>query len=142
MHHLIYLSQATRPLSAKALTCLLDQARLANERQHLTGALVYGNKRFIQLLEGEPVVLAQAYARISRDPRHQYLCRVADYPIAARQFADWPLAFQALSPAQFIHLAGYLAPTKSGQHFPGYGSGVSLFVEAMRALVQLPASVT
>jgi hypothetical protein len=38
MHHLIYLSQATRPLSAKALTRLLDQARLANERQHLIGA--------------------------------------------------------------------------------------------------------
>lgn len=142
MHHLIYLSQATRPLSAKALTCLLDQARLANERQHLTGALVYGNKRFIQLLEGELAVLAQAYARISQDPRHQHLCRVADYPIAARQFADWPLAFQALSPAQFTHLAGYLAPTQSRQHFPGYGSGASLFVEAMRALVQPPASAT
>jgi len=142
MHHLIYLSQATRPLSAKALTCLLDQARLANERQHLTGALVYGNKRFIQLLEGEPVALEQAYARIIRDPRHQHLCMVADYPIAARQFAGWPLAFQALSPAQFTHLAGYLAPTKSKQHFPGYGSVASLFVEAMRALVQPPASVT
>jgi len=142
MHHLIYLSQATRPLSAKALTCLLDQARLANERQHLTGALVYGNKRFIQLLEGEPAVLEQAYARIIRDPRHQHLCRVADYPIVARQFADWPLAFQALSPAQFTHLAGYLAPTKSRQHFPGYSSVASLFVEAMRALVQPPASAT
>jgi hypothetical protein len=142
MHHLIYLSQATRPLSTKALTCLLDQARLANERQHLTGALVYVNKRFIQLLEGEPAVLEQAYARIIRDPRHQHLCRVADYPIAARQFADWPLAFQALSPAQFTHLAGYLVPTKSTQHFPGYVSVASLFVEAMRALVQPPASVT
>jgi hypothetical protein len=141
MHHLIYLSQATRPLSAKALTCLLDQARLVNERQHLTGALVYSNKRFIQLLEGESAILEQTYARISRDPRHQHLCRVADYPIAARQFADWPLAFQALSPAQFAHLAGYLAPTKSTQHFPGYGPGASLFVEAIRALMQPPASV-
>jgi hypothetical protein len=140
MHHLIYLSQATRPLSTKALTCLLDQARLANERQHLTGALVYGNKRFIQLLEGEPAVLEQAYARIIRDPRHQHLFRVADYPIAARQFADWPLAFQALSPAQFTHLAGYLAPTKSRQRFPSYGSVEPSFVEAIRALVRLPAS--
>jgi hypothetical protein len=140
MHHLIYLSQATRPLSAKALTCLLDQARLANERQHLTGALVYGNKRFIQLLEGEPAVLEQAYARISRDPRHQHLCRVADYPITARQFADWPLAFQALSPAQFTHLAGYLAPTRSALHFPVCNSRATSFVEAMRTLV-LPTVV-
>ncbi|RZK40801.1 MAG: BLUF domain-containing protein [Hymenobacter sp.] len=140
MHHLIYLSQATRPLSAKALAGLVDHARQANVRQHLTGALVYGNKRFIHLLEGEPADLAQAYARISRDPRHQHLCQVAHYPVAARQFAEWPLAFQTLSPAQFAHLAGYLAPTKSAQPFPVYGSGATSLVEAMRALVQPPAA--
>jgi hypothetical protein len=140
MHHLIYLSQATRPLSAKALTCLLDQARQANERQHLTGALVYGNKRFIHLLEGEQSALTQAYARISRDPRHQHLCKVADYPIAARQFADWPLAFQTLSPAQFAHLAGYLAPTQVRQRLSVYSSVAASFVEAMRALMQPPTA--
>jgi hypothetical protein len=140
MHHLIYLSQATRPLSAKALTCLLDQARPANVRQHLTGALVYSNKRFIHLLEGEQAALAAVYLRISRDPRHQHLCKVADQPIAARRFAEWPLAFQTLSPAQFAHLAGYLAPTKSGAHGPVYGAVVPSFVEALRALVQLPAT--
>ncbi|RZK32094.1 MAG: BLUF domain-containing protein [Hymenobacter sp.] len=139
MHHLIYLSQATRPLSAKALTYLLDQARQANERQHLTGALIYRNKRFIQLLEGEQAVLEQAYARITRDPRHQHLCKVADYPVAARRFAEWPLAFQSLSPAQFTHLAGYLAPTPVRQRLPGYGFVATLFVDALRALVQPPA---
>jgi hypothetical protein len=140
MHHLIYLSQATRPLSTKALTCLLEQARPANARQHLTGALVYGNKRFIQLLEGEQAALEAAYARISRDPRHQHLCKIADYPITARRFAECPLAFQTLSPAQFAHLAGCLAPTKSGPHFSVYGSSATSFVEAMRALMQLPAA--
>jgi hypothetical protein len=135
MHHLIYLSQATRPLSAKALTSLLDHARQVNVWQHLTGALVYSNKRFIQLLEGEQAALEAAYARISRDPRHQHLCKVAHQPIAARSFAEWPLAFQTLSPAQFAQLAGYLAPTKSGQHFPVYGSVATSFIEAIRVLV-------
>jgi hypothetical protein len=140
MHQLIYLSQATRPLSPKALTCLLEQAWQANARQHLTGALVYSNKRFIQLLEGEQVDLKVAYARISQDPRHQHLCKVADHPIAARRFAEWPLAFQILSPAHFAHLAGYLAPTKSGQHLLTYGSSANSFVEAMRALMQVPTA--
>lgn len=139
MHHLIYLSQATRPLSAKALTCLVEQARPANERQHLTGALIYSNKRFIQLLEGEQAALDAVYARISRDPRHQHLYKVAHYPIATRQFANWSLAFQTLSPAQFAHLAGHLAPTKSAPYLPIYGSGATSFVEAMRALLQLSA---
>jgi hypothetical protein len=140
MHHLIYLSQATRPLSTKALTGLVDQAQLANARQHLTGVLVYSNKRFIQLLEGEPAALEQAYARIRQDPRHQHLCKVAHHSIEARRFAEWPLAFQSLSPTQFAHLAGYLAPTKSGPPLSVYGSGATSFVEALRALVQLPAA--
>lgn len=138
MYQLIYLSQATRPLSAKALTYLLDHAQRANARQHLTGALVYGNKRFIQLLEGEQAALAAAYARISQAPRHQHLCQVANHPIAARHFAEWPLAFQTLSTAQFAHLAGHLAPTKSNQYLPACGVGAPSFVEALRAL--LPAA--
>jgi hypothetical protein len=137
MHHLIYLSLATRPLSAKALTCLVDQAWQANARQYLTGALFYSNKRFIQLLEGEQDALEAAYARIRQDPRHHHLCQVAYHPIAARRFAEWPLAFQTLSPAQFTHLAGCLAPTKSKHHFSAYGSAAPSFVEAMRALVQV-----
>jgi hypothetical protein len=140
MHHLIYLSQATRPLSAKALTCLLEQARPANPRQHVTGALVYGSKHFIQLLEGEQAALEQVYARISPDPRHQHLCKVADYPIATRHFAEWSLAFQTLSPAQFAHLVGYLVPSQVRQRLPVYGSVATSFVEAMRALVQLPVA--
>jgi hypothetical protein len=136
MHQLIYLSQATRPLSAKALAGLVEQAQQANAQQHLTGALVYSNQRFIQLLEGEQAALEQAYARIRQDPRHQHLCKVAYHPIAARRFTEWHLAFQSLSPAQFAHLAGYLAPTKSRPHFPVYGSCATSFVEALRALVQ------
>ena len=134
MHQLIYLSQTTRPLSAKTLLGLVEQAQQANTRQHLTGALVYGNKRFIQLLEGEQAALEQSYARIRQDPRHQHLCQVAYYSIATRRFTEWPLAFQALSPAQFAPLAGYLAPTKSRPHFPVYGAGATSFVEALRAL--------
>jgi hypothetical protein len=140
MHHLIYLSQATRPLSATALTCLLEQARQANARQQLTGALVYGNKRFIQLLEGEQAALEAIYARISRDPRHQHLCRVAYYPVAARRFTEWPLAFQSLSSVQFTHLAGHLAPPKSRSHFPVYGFEASSFVAALHALLPVPAA--
>lgn len=118
---------------------MLTRPSLAGERrQQLTGALVYSNKRFIQLLEGEQAVLEAAYARICWDPRHQHLCQVAHYPIAARYFPDWPLAFQSLSPTQFAHLVGYLVPTKSGPYFPDYGANAPSFVEALCALVQAP----
>jgi hypothetical protein len=90
------------------------------------------DKRFIQLLEGEPAALEQAYARIRQDPRHQHLCQVAHHPIAARNFASWLLAFQSLSSAQSAHLV----PTKSGSHVRGYGPFATSFAEAIRALMQ------
>jgi hypothetical protein len=126
-------------MSAKALACLLEQARPANERRHLTGALVYGTGRFMHLMEGEQAALEAAYARISQDPRHKNLFKVADYPIAARCFAEWPLAFQTLSLAQFAHLAGYLTPKPLVQHLSIYGSVDTSFIETLRELVQQPA---
>ena len=62
-----------RSPSAKALTCLVEQARQVNARQHLTEFWFYGNQRFIQLLRGEPATLEAAYARTSQDAWHQHL---------------------------------------------------------------------
>ena len=44
-------------MSATALAALLKQARQVNERHHITGALVYGDGRFIQVIGSEQAVL-------------------------------------------------------------------------------------
>ena len=109
LHHLIYLSRATEPFSDHDLETLLAQARRNNSAQHITGALVYGNGQFAQIIEGEQRVLEDLYNRLLLDPRHSQVTKFADKAIATRSFGEWSMAFQAASTAQLQGQPGYVA---------------------------------
>lgn len=110
MHHLIYLSQATIPFEETQLEHLLGQARQFNAAHGLTGMLLYGNGRFLQVLEGDEATVHSLYARIRQDPRHRNVTTYADKPIATRAFSDWRMAYHALPPEQFLEFARHVAP--------------------------------
>ena len=52
-YQLIYSSQATVPMSVAELEEILVDARAGNEKRNITGALVYIDGIFLQVLEGE-----------------------------------------------------------------------------------------
>jgi hypothetical protein len=56
MHHIIYLSRATGPFTEAQLQGLLTRARRRTTELAVTGVLLYGSERFLQVLEGEEVV--------------------------------------------------------------------------------------
>lgn len=111
MHHIIYLSWATAPFSDEQLRALLQEARSHNASLGVTGMLVYGNGCFLQVLEGEETTVRALYDYIKQDARHRDVTAYANKPITQRAFADWAMAFQATTPAQFEQLVGYLPPT-------------------------------
>jgi hypothetical protein len=111
MHCIIYLSWAVTPFTNAQLQTLLTLARQRNTEQAITGILLYGNQRFVQVLEGEEAAVRALYKLIRRDPHHQYVIAYADKPIAQRTFTEWAMAFQPNSPQQAGALAGYLGPT-------------------------------
>jgi hypothetical protein len=111
MHHIIYISCAVTPFTNAQLQKLLELARRRNAELAITGLLLYGNERFIQVLEGEEANVQALYELIKSDPRHQYIIAYANKPIAQRTFAEWAMAFQPISPQQSAELAGYLGPT-------------------------------
>jgi hypothetical protein len=113
MHHIVYMSQATDHLTPITLVTLLMQARTLNERQHVTGALVYGHGQFMQVIEGEEAVVKNLYERIARDPRHRNVLTLSDKSIANRRFAEWSMAFGETRPDEFEELqglVGYMSP--------------------------------
>jgi hypothetical protein len=110
MHHIIYMSRATKPYSEEQLQQLLLQARLSNQAAGLTGVLLYGNGQFVQVLEGEEASVRALYEHVKRDPRHQNVTAYADKAIEQRAFADWSMAYHATSTEQLQELMGYLAP--------------------------------
>lgn len=112
MHQIIYMSRATHPMSDDELETLLRKASLNNEQRGITGALVYGDGQFMQIMEGEKDALDTLYATVFRDPRHTDLTKLTDKEISDRSFSSWSMAFQALSPQQFQDLVGYTPPAK------------------------------
>jgi hypothetical protein len=54
MRRIIYSSQATHDLGPQELSELLTMARELNQRDGLTGMLLYCGQSFLQLLEGGP----------------------------------------------------------------------------------------
>lgn len=117
------------------LSELLTQAQQGNTQRSITGALVYGDGQFMQIMEGEQAVLEALYAHIGQDRRHKGVFKLADRPIPARRFSEWSMAFQVVSPAEFSQLVGYVAPSQLSQQMPDLGAADSLFLERMHTLV-------
>jgi hypothetical protein len=94
LSHLVYVSTASEPMGEEDLAALLEQSRARNERNGITGMLLYKNGRFIQLLEGQEESVLKVFDSIRRDERHHDVellwLRYALY----REFPDWTMGFQ------------------------------------------------
>jgi Sensors of blue-light using FAD len=113
LHHLVYLSFATSVLEESELERVLVQARAFNTAHALTGVLLYSRDGSImQVLEGARAEVQTVFARIARDKRHVNVVKLADGPIAERQFAQWSMGFQTVNPGAFAELQGYLDPAE------------------------------
>ncbi len=77
MIHLIYISSATRVMTEIDLLDLLHEARDRNKRQNVTGMLLFKDRSFLQVLEGEASDVDEIYGSITRDERNagNYLIR-------------------------------------------------------------------
>ncbi|MCE7795700.1 BLUF domain-containing protein [Sphingobium sufflavum] len=94
MKRLLYISTARSPLRPSELEALLMKSRTANSAADLTGMLVVGGRRFLQVLEGPDQAVTTTFERIARDPRHFALVKLHDKEVAARSFASWAMGFE------------------------------------------------
>jgi len=71
---------------------ILDASRRNNARDGITGALLFSDTCFAQVLEGEYDVIHSVFERIQIDPRHADTVVLACGP-AEREFGDWSMAY-------------------------------------------------
>jgi len=109
-YSIVYVSTAIIDLEEPQLLRLLSRSRTSNELAGITGVLLYGGGRFLQVLEGLAPAVRTLYARIAADPRHGHVELLADGPVARREFADWHMSFVPLTPSRFAGVLGYLSP--------------------------------
>lgn len=95
MHRLLYISSSRTPITERDVDAILRVSRRNNAADRITGLLVTGGRRFLQVLEGEADTVARTYARIAADPRHTGLVKLASADVAERMFADWAMGHVA-----------------------------------------------
>jgi len=99
LRRLIYASRFTglaRDLD-EALRSIIAQSIQNNRLEDVTGFLMAGEGRFLQLLEGPANSVEAIYQRITADPRHTDLARIYSGPAERRLFRDWNMGQYRLS---------------------------------------------
>ena len=107
MLSIAYVSAATGPVSDEDIADILSTSRANNERDGITGALLYHRGRFIQILEGEDAVVRSRYATVADDSRHDNISTMREKHIAERQFPQWTMGFRAPGDDSMKQLDGF-----------------------------------
>ncbi len=117
---LIYVSYATRKMSAKDLLKILEVARERNAKEGITGMLLYRDRYFIQVLEGEEENVDKVFSSISKDTRHGNLMLVQKSWIKERTFSEWFMGFTNLDEvdaSKYPGLTDFLTKPVTDEYF-------------------------
>jgi hypothetical protein len=96
LYRLIYYSRnrvaGAAELSAEVAS-ILSTARQRNQSLDVTGALIFNNGVFAQVLEGPRQNIEAIFERIQRDARHGDIHVLAFEKVSQRSFPEWSMAF-------------------------------------------------
>lgn len=106
MIQISYISKATKSMSQEDLQDILKNSRENNARLGITGMLLYGNKTFVQILEGEEKNVNELMHKIKEDPRHTDFQLLKKKTIDLREYADWSMGFKQVSGEEFQSVKG------------------------------------
>ena len=89
-----YLSQSKLDWTDDAIDQLLERSKQNNATRGITGAMIYANGYFMQLIEGPQIAVDELYSAIEADPRHEVLSLLHNQEIKDRHFSDWAMEYR------------------------------------------------
>lgn len=89
--HLLYRSVSKGELPTKQLQSILEKSKANNERDEISGILLYRGKMFLQLIEGSEAAVAKTFARVRTDSRHYDVGIMMKIETEARIFPHWTM---------------------------------------------------
>lgn len=95
LYHISYVSTARDSLKYEDIKSILETAHARNKAHDITGVLVYCNKHFFQIIEGEKESIQELYESISVDSRHDNIVKLQENEISKRHFESWSMAFKS-----------------------------------------------
>lgn len=106
-HTLIYTSVASQKMTDNDLKDLLKKSRANNSSLGITGMLLYLDPFFIQVIEGDEMVIDKAFDTIKKDPRHYKVSIIYKKLIPRRLFPDWTMGFNKVNRESIEKIEGY-----------------------------------
>ena len=88
IRQVVYISRATHPFTQAELDELVKVSQDNNKKYGITGAMLYLENAFIQVIEGEGSVVAQLLKNLYADSRHRDIRIVSDSVVPARNFPE------------------------------------------------------
>ncbi|WP_185964317.1 BLUF domain-containing protein [Aliikangiella marina] len=93
IRQIIYVSSSLAELNTDALNQILSVARSNNEKNDVTGVLLYHLGIFLQVLEGAESTIDKLFSTISADKRHKRVIVLSDELIESRDFDNWRMGY-------------------------------------------------
>ena len=91
---LTYVSEPAQEMSFLGLMRLLYHSYLRNTSMGITGALIFENNRFGQVIEGPRTQIEDLWEKIQKDTRHKNIRLIESKSIEHRSFNKWTMIFQ------------------------------------------------
>jgi hypothetical protein len=105
-YQMVYSSLAGKKMLKSDLYIILRQARHNNKISGVTGLLVYTDRHFFQVLEGNKEVVSVLFEKISSDKRHSNIRILYESEVDGRSFPNWEMAYATPSARELANWAG------------------------------------
>ena len=106
IYAILYVSKETENLSNQTIAEISEISSVNNARDHISGALLYMEGEFLQVLEGEEKVLMKTYQRIDADERHGAANLLYYGPVGSRTFQNWDMKYSSVDIEKFKQRTG------------------------------------
>jgi hypothetical protein len=110
LSNVVYRSRAVAPLEHHDLLHLVHTARSRNQRESVTGVMLYDENCFFQWLEGPSDSVERVMHSISNDPRHTDLEVLSRRAPTTRSFQGWDMKLAARGSQSLACLEAVIEP--------------------------------
>ncbi len=97
LSYMIYKSVPAENITESNLLDIAERSKGNNIDKGLTGLLVYGNKEFVQVLEGTENDIEVLYQKLLTDKRHSNMKVVKRGKLDRRYLPIWSMGFRSVS---------------------------------------------
>ena len=95
---------------------ILQVAQRRNAASDVTGALMFNDRMFTQVLEGDEGAVHAIFSSIERDARHRDIAVLETGNIVRRSFPVWSMAYAGTSEVAKVYYKDYMADQSDWQN--------------------------